>query len=222
MWTILFDIDGTLIRSHGAGLGAMGQTVVELFGAREIPPVRVHGRTDRGIVGELFERLEIDFGGDYSGFFEIYFQRLETSLKKTGGIVLPGVISLLDQLNRHPNVALGVLTGNAEGAARVKLDHFQLQEYFLFGGYGDHHSDRNDVAEMAMKSASSFLGSRFDTSKAWVIGDTSNDIRCARSVGAKVLAVATGGESSKELAKSSPDLLKSDLTDMEHWLAELN
>lgn len=221
MWTILFDIDGTLIRTHGAGLGAMGQTVVELFGEREIPPIRVHGRTDRGIVGELFERLEIDFGGDLSGFFEVYFQRLKTSLKKTGGVVLPGVMTLLDQLNNHPNVALGILTGNAEGAAEVKLNHFNLREYFLFGGYGDDHSDRNDVAAAALGAAKEFLGERFDSSKTWVIGDTSNDIRCARSINANVLAVATGGEQADDLAKSEPDLLKLDLSEMDSWLAKL-
>jgi phosphoglycolate phosphatase-like HAD superfamily hydrolase len=222
MWTILFDIDGTLIRCGGAGMSAMGQTVAELFGLREIPEIPLHGRTDRGIVGDLFERLQIDLDGDYSGFYEIYFQRLKTVLKTSNGEVLPGVFELLTKLNEMPTVALGILTGNASEAAAIKLEHFQLSEYFLFGGYGDDHHDRNDVAAQAVTAASKSLGSRFDPSKVWVIGDTSNDIRCARSIGAKVFAVTTGGESLEQLSESNPDFLKDDLNDVNEWLSNLH
>jgi phosphoglycolate phosphatase-like HAD superfamily hydrolase len=222
MWTILFDIDGTLIRCGGAGMSAMGQTVTELFGHREIPEIPLHGRTDRGIVGDLFERLQIDLDGDYSGFYEIYFQRLKTVLKTSNGEVLPGVFELLTKLNEMPTVALGILTGNASEAAAIKLEHFQLSEYFLFGGYGDDHHDRNDVAAQAVTAASKSLGSRFDPSKVWVIGDTSNDIRCARSIGAKVFAVTTGGESLEQLSESNPDFLKDDLNDVNEWLSNLH
>ena len=202
-------------------MGAMGQAITEHFGHREIPKVKVHGRTDRGIIRELFESLNIDADADLSGFLQTYCDLLRTSLAKNEGEILPGVISVLEKLNAHPNVALGILTGNAMLPAEVKLDHFELSEYFLFGGYGDNHSDRNDVASQAVKAARSFLGSRYFPEKTWVIGDTANDIRCARSIGAKVLAVETGGDSKEELANHEPDLLWQDLSNHEPWLDSL-
>jgi len=217
MWTLLFDIDGTLIRTQGVGMGALGQAIVEHYGCEDIPEVRLHGCTDRGIITELFTKLGIDLEADHTGFLQTYFERLKQTLKSKGGEILPGVVELLDQLNSHPNVALGLLTGNAERAAEIKLDHFGLREYFLFGGYGDEHSDRNDVAAQAAKAAAAFLGDRFDASKVWVIGDTSNDIRCGRSIGAKVLAVETGGDSGEVLASKHPDLQFSDLSSVSDW-----
>lgn len=138
-----------------------------------------------------------------------------------GENVLPGVFPLLERLNSHPEVALGILTGNAREPARIKLEHFELSEYFLFGGYGDDHSDRNNVAAEAAKGARDYLGQRFVAEQTWVIGDTINDIRCARAIGAKVLTVATGGNSSEQLVAARPDIHVEDLTDVQHWLHSL-
>lgn len=218
MWTVLFDIDGTLIRTKGVGMGAMGQAVVEHYGKSDIPEISVHGCTDRGIIKELFTKLEIDLNADHSGFLSTYCDLLASSLKQKGGEVLPGVVKLLDELNVHPNVALGLLTGNAQRAAEIKLDHFGLREYFLFGGYGDDHQDRNDVAAQAVASARDYLGQKFDESKVWVIGDTVNDIRCGKSINAKVVAVETGGDSREVLSAKSPDLLVEDLSDVSSWV----
>jgi len=222
MWTILFDIDGTLIRTQGVGVGAMSQTIRELYGDVEVPPVSVHGRTDRGIVGEIFEKLNLPFEGDISSFYQAYCEKLQAWLSDAEGCVLPGVVPLLETLNQHPDVALGILTGNVRRAAEIKLKHFGLSEYFLFGGYGDEHADRNDVAADAQMSASKFLGNRFDSKKIWVIGDTGNDVRCARSIGAYSLAVETGGESSELLTSSKPNMQLRDLEDAEAWLSSLS
>lgn len=222
MWTLLFDIDGTLIRTHGAGMGAMGQAIIEHYGHEDIPEVRVHGCTDKGITTELFTKLDIDLDADHSGFFDTYCDLLKSALETKGGEVLPGVLEALQQLNSHPNVALGILTGNGKRAAEIKLDHFGLREYFLFGGYGDDHSDRNDVAAQASDAAAAFLDDRFESEKVWVIGDTVNDIRCARSIGAKIFAVETGGDSREILAEKSPDLLMCDLSNVSRWINSMN
>ena len=222
MWTLLFDIDGTLIRTQGAGMGALGQAIIEHYGREDIPEVNVHGCTDKGIITELFTKLEIDLDADQSGFIQTYCDLLRMALKTNEGEVLPGVVDLLDRLNEHPNVALGILTGNGKRAAEIKLDHFGLREYFLFGGYGDDHSDRNGVAALASDAAKAALGERFDPSKVWVIGDTVNDIRCGRSIGAKVLAVGTGGDSHETLAAKHPELLMNDLSNVSEWIDLLN
>jgi len=222
MWTLLFDIDGTLIRTQGAGMGAMGQAIVEHYGREDIPQVKVHGCTDKGIITELFTQLDIDLEADLSGFLHAYCGLLKTALKTRQGEVLPGVVDLLERLNVHSNVALGILTGNSKRAAEIKLDHFGLREYFLFGGYGDDHSDRNDVAAQASGAAAAFLEDRFEPEKVWVIGDTVNDIRCGRSIGAKVFAVETGGDSHETLAEQRPDLLMEDLSNVSSWIGSLD
>ena len=130
-------------------------------------------------------------------------------------------MKLLDTLQQRDDVALGILTGNARQPADIKLVHFGLDHYFDFGGYGDDFPDRNDVAAETATAAQKALGDRFDVSKAWVIGDTVNDIRCARSIGAKVLTVETGGDCRAALEKSAPDFLLKDLNHVSCWLDSL-
>ena len=97
MWTLLFDIDGTLIRTQGAGMGALGQAIIEHYGREDIPEVNVHGCTDKGIITELFTKLEIDLDADQSGFIQTYCDLLRMALKTNEGEVLPGVVDLLDR-----------------------------------------------------------------------------------------------------------------------------
>lgn len=220
MWTILFDIDGTLIRT-GAGMSAMGQSVTQHYGLTDIPEIRVHGCTDRGIVNELFTQLNLCLDADRSDFMATYCEFLKTKLTLDAGEVLPGVVQLLDRLRQRDDVALGILTGNAKQPAEIKLVHFGLDHYFDFGGYGDDFSERNDVAALAATEAQRTLGDKFDASKIWVMGDTVNDIRCARSIGAKVLAVETGGDSRDVLQKAAPDFLLSDFNHVSSWIESL-
>lgn len=214
MWTILFDIDGTLIRTQNAGMSAMGQAVTQHYGLTEIPHIRVHGCTDRGIVNELFTELNLSLDADRTEFMATYCEFLETKLANDGGEVLPGVMKLLDALQDRDDVALGIVTGNARQPANIKLVHFGLDHYFDFGGYGDDFADRNDVAAVAATEAQRTLGDAFDTSQVWVVGDTVNDIRCARSIGAKVVAVETGGDNRTVLENASPEFLLADLSDV--------
>jgi len=128
----------------------------------------------------------------------------------------------LVKLESIPEIELGILTGNAERAAEVKLKHFGLEKYFRFGGYGDHHADRNDVARLAMESAQKVLGEEFEAEQLWVVGDTVNDVNCARSINAKVIAVETGGGDPDVLRASNPDCQLVSLARAEDFLSAIN
>lgn len=220
-WTILFDIDGTLTTSSGAGAGAMETTVEQLFGIGEIPEIPMHGRTDNSILHELFAALDVQHDGTFDQFNQQYCLNLPRSLKDRNARLLPGVVPLLEQLAGLENVELGLLTGNLKQAAEIKLRNVGIDHFFSFGGYGDLHADRNDVAAEAVKNAREAIGDRFSAQYVWVIGDTANDIRCARHVGAKVIAVETGGGCAESLKAAGPDLQIRDLTDVKAWLNQL-
>jgi phosphoglycolate phosphatase len=213
MWTLLFDIDGTLIHTRGAGIGAIERTMSKLFSVRQLPPVPVQGRTDFGIISDLFRSLDIDLETHLGAFKELYWQYLPESLNERPGVVLPGVNDLLEQLSVRQDCALGIVTGNTSRSAEIKLKHFGLADYFSFGGYGDVHADRNDVARQAKRSAQSSLGDKFDAARMWVVGDTVHDVRCARAIDSKVIAVETGGVERAELISAGPDLLVETLVD---------
>ncbi len=205
MHTLLFDIDGTLIRSGGAGFDAMRIAMSQMFEINEIPEVEVHGRTDRGIVGEIFEKASLDYDQHGVEFSQRYWQHLPQTLAASDGEVLPGVVELLADLRTIPTFALGLLTGNAKRAAEIKLTHFGLDSFFDFGGFGDDFACRNEVAQSVLEAARSHLGHRFDPHNVWVIGDTIHDIRCARSIGSKVITVETGGATPEQLKTAEPD-----------------
>ena len=195
IWTFLLDIDGTLLRTHGAGLNAIREIMEERFGVKQLPDIQVHGRTDHGIWHEIFESLNIEPPSSLENLISDYCQRLDRQMKDKPGTLLPGVKSLMQSLINNPDIAVGILTGNAKRAAEIKLQRFGLQDFVEpFGGFGDSFSDRNDVARAARISAESHLGPKFSPSRCVVVGDTTNDVRCARAIGARVIAVCTGGQ----------------------------
>ena len=219
--TILFDIDGTMTISNGAGMAAMEKTVSTLFGIPSVPDISVHGRTDHSIVRELFDAISVKHDGNFDEFNQAYCSHLPEFLENRQARLLPGVIETLDRLSSDSKIELGLLTGNLRRAAEIKLEHAGIDHYFSFGGYGDDYADRNDVAAAAIESAQETLGGRFCSDHVWVVGDTPNDVRCGRYVNARVLAVETGGVSSKTLAESKPDLQLPDLTQRQRWFSLL-
>jgi phosphoglycolate phosphatase-like HAD superfamily hydrolase len=211
----LFDIDGTLLSSGGAGKAAMEAAVTSAFGvpasARDIP---FSGRTDRAIARDLFERHAVeDSDVNWHRFLTAYLDHLPACLDSHRGKVLPGIAALLELLSARPDVALGLLTGNVREGARLKLGHYGLFDHFSFGAYGDHHFQRDDVARDALEMIRELSNGVLDGEQVWVIGDTPLDIRCARCIGARVLAVATGWHSLEVLEAEGPDLLLTDLAD---------
>jgi phosphoglycolate phosphatase len=210
----LFDIDGTLLSSGGAGKAALEAALTEDFAVPIRAKVPYSGRTDRAIIRELFHvhgieetpaNLERVFGG--------YLRRLPQFLHSHRGSVLPGISDLLKVLRSRQDVALGLLTGNVRAGAEAKLGHFGLFENFAFGGFGDLHFDRDDVAREALAEVRRHIGDHVQTEQVWVIGDTPLDVRCARAIGARVAAVATGVHTLDELAVTGADLLLANLAD---------
>ena len=219
MNVFLFDIDGTLIDAGGAGQAAMEASLAGEFRVtKPVTGISTAGRTDRAIAMDLFEFHGIEVNDNHwSRYLTTYFQLLPNSLRLHQGLVLPGVVGLLERLRTQSHVQLGLLTGNFAKGAELKLAHYGLADHFSFGGFGDLHLDRDDVAREAFQTVRSKFP-EIEPHQVWVIGDTPSDIRCGRAIGAKVLAVGTGMFSVKELEPHHPDVLLKDLDDAGNWL----
>jgi phosphoglycolate phosphatase-like HAD superfamily hydrolase len=217
---ILFDIDGTLVRTGGAGKAAMESALVEAFGVAELhDKVPYSGRTDVAIGRDLLRVHGIDpTPENQRKLRDAYLANLPNSLRTRGGTVCPGIPELLAAVAGRPGVVLGLLTGNVRLGAQVKLGHFGLWECFTCGGFGDEHHDRDDVARAALACAREHVGRHVDPSEVWVIGDTPLDVSCARAIGANAVAVATGWHPLEELAGHNPDFIFNDLSDHSHLL----
>ncbi|MCS7022661.1 MAG: HAD family hydrolase [Gemmataceae bacterium] len=218
MTVLLFDIDGTLVRTGGAGKAAMEEALRSAFGVRQIQDgVPYAGRTDRAIARDLLRVHHIPpVEENITRLQRAYLDHLPRMLHQRGGTVCPGVVELLRTLSTVEGMVLGLLTGNIREGARCKLAHFGLWDYFVGGGFGDEHEDRDDVARAAVAALGLSPALAADaTRQVWVIGDTPLDIRCARAIGAHAVAVATGWHSPQELAAHRPDWLLPDLTCVE-------
>lgn len=212
---ILFDIDGTLVRTGGAGKAAMESALAEAFGVKELrDEVPYSGRTDVAIGRDLLRVHGIEpTPENQRKLRDAYLANLPESLRTRGGTVCPGIPELLAALAGRPGVVLGLLTGNVRLGARVKLSHFGLWDFFACGGFGDDHHDRDDVARAALACVRQHVSRHVDPSEVWVIGDTPLDVSCARAIGANAVAVATGWHPLEELARHEPDFIFNDLSD---------
>lgn len=215
MRIVLFDIDGTLIHTGGAGGLALESALLEEFALGEIRgAVEYSGRTDRAISQDLLRLHELhEIETHWDRLRGAYLRRLPAALAARDGRVLPGVRELLDCLADRDDVAVGLLTGNLEQGARLKLGHYDLSHYFAFGGFGDWHTDRDEVAAEALEAAERFLGQAVAADDVVVIGDTPLDVRCARSISARAVAVLTGWHAREDLVAAAPDHLLDDLSD---------
>lgn len=211
----LFDIDGTLVSTSGAGKAALEAALMTIFGLAEIRgKVTYSGRTDLAITFDLLQMHELpDDAVSRQRLHQEYLRQLPKFLAQKTGKVLPGIAGLLDELASQEHIHLGLLTGNLHAGAKVKLGHFDLMKYFAFGGFGDVHLHRDDVARSALAATQTHLQRSVEPESVWVIGDTPLDVQCARAIGANVLAVATGMHPIDELASTKPDLLMQDLSD---------
>lgn len=222
MKILLFDIDGTLILTGGAGMRAMNRAFAELFHVENaLDGLTLSGMTDKIIFRDACKNANIEFTEDtHTIFKQVYIEYLKNEIKKPapGKRILPGVNDLLETLKSVPDVQLGLLTGNYSPCAKIKLQHFGLDRYFVFGAYGDDDEDRNKLLPHALKRYTERFDNNGKITSTWIIGDTPKDVKCARPHNAKAIAVATGGYSEEELAKAEPDAMFTDLTNTHQFL----
>jgi phosphoglycolate phosphatase len=203
----LFDIDGTLIASGGAGGKGMSAAFQAVWGLADgFAGVEFSGRTDRAILRDALRLTKTGgdvFGFDLARFKRAYYRRLPDSLVATNGRVLPGVAGLLERLADDPDASLGLATGNFRHSARMKLGHYGLDAFFSAGGFGDRSEDR---AEMVAAAVGAFRAhGRHNT--IFVIGDTVHDIRSAKANGVVAVGVTTGTYSAEALSEAGADIV---------------
>jgi phosphoglycolate phosphatase len=211
---VLFDVDGTLIRTGGAGVRAFARTFASEFNAADgFERLKFAGRTDPGLVREFFSFHDIaPTPANFQRFFDHYVFWLDQILNESQSEVCPGVWEFLQALQQLPQPPLlGLLTGNIRLGAEIKLRHLKLWGVFQTGGFGDDHEDRSQIAAVARDRGGRMLGAKLRGEEVLVVGDTPLDIRCARAISAKVLAVATGGSRLEELRANRPDWAIPDL-----------
>lgn len=219
---LLWDIDGTLIASGGAGMTAMRVALQRVFGVDgSIEDIEFAGRTDRWIARRVFEKFSIAVTEEnFTRYFEGYVAVLPEELARAGASarVLKGVLPLLNAVAMAPDVSQGLLTGNLRRGAETKLKHHGLWKYFPFGAFADDHELRDHLGPHALQRAVAHTGITFPRKRTWVIGDTPHDIACGKIIGARTLAVATGSHTAAQLAEHQPDAVLPDLADTnEFW-----
>jgi phosphoglycolate phosphatase-like HAD superfamily hydrolase len=223
---VLFDIDGTLVLTGRAGVRGMNAAFQRLYGRPEaLDGVSIAGRTDRAIVTDVLAGLRVDVDDALiAGVREAYLRELSVEIHRPVAHwsgVLPGVGDLLEALERRDDVAIGLLTGNFEGGAAIKLGHFDLWRRFRFGAYGDHHISRRDLVPVAIAEAARAGVGPIAARDVIVIGDTPLDIDCAVVHGARAVGVATGPFTRADLSAAGADFVVDTLehaVDVERWI----
>ena len=224
MQYILFDIDGTLIDSGGAGMLSLNLAFKEFFSVDDaFRAIRMAGKTDLQIVNEALRMHNIDSSnGNVPGFFASYVRHLEITIHGRKGHIKPGIRQALELLHVRDDIVLGLLTGNIETGAMIKLEAFGLAEFFEAGAFGENDPDRNKLLPIAVEKLREKKGIEIDYSQCIVIGDTPRDVECSKPYGAYAIAVATGPYSYDELSGTAADAVFHDLSDTDNFLHILN
>jgi|SRR5215203_499161 len=224
---VLFDIDGTLVLTGGAGLRAMNMALKNVFGHDDgLAGIPLAGRTDWAILSDAVARVGKPLDRDLlETLRRAYIENLATEIDAPGRgpkAVMPGVRELLDELRGREDVFVALLTGNFEEGARIKLDHFGLWHYFSCGAYGGDAADRNALVPFAVARARACGLPPLAAHDVIVVGDTPHDVSCAEAAGAIAVAVATGGHTVEELRDTRANLVLPDLSERRTFLELLD
>ena len=212
---LLWDIDGTLLTSGNAGMHALQQGLRTGLGIDgSLADIDFAGRTDRWITRRIFEKFSVPHTEEnFSRLIEAYLSHLPAALANPHARVLPGIRELLAAAAARPGLTQALLTGNLRRGAQTKLAHHGLWNFFPFGAFADDAELRNELGPHALRRARAHTGFAFAPARVWIVGDTPHDIACARVIGARALAVATGSHTIEQLAAHSPDAVLPDLAD---------
>lgn len=213
---ILWDIDGTLLRTNYAGIAALTRAFAQLHGREpDMSELDVSGRTDRWIAAGMLRAHGLpETDAHIHALLDAYLGLLPAELAARPGLVLPGILALLDALRARPDTAQGLLTGNLQRGARIKLEHYSVWHYFEFGAFGDDSPLRNDLGPHAVRRAEARHAATFPPDRTFVIGDTPHDIECGKVIGARTIAVATGAFTLAQLAAHAPTAAFADFSDL--------
>jgi phosphoglycolate phosphatase len=222
----LFDIDGTLVTARGAGRLAIGHALASTYGTTgPIEGYDFRGKTDQRIVWDLMQGAGLHDGRISAGLaacFEAYVAELQRLIGDGGRVtIMPGVGELVRALAARPDAVVGLLTGNIEPGARVKLASTGLWDLFRVGAFGSDDMDRRRLPAIACERALRATGRRFAFEQVTIIGDTPLDVDCARACGAVAVAVATGFHPAEDLQACAPDLFFADFADVAGSIAAL-
>jgi phosphoglycolate phosphatase len=215
MQLVLFDIDGTLVDCGRQSRPLLAAALLEVFGRTgDLDSYEFSGKTDPRIVSDLMRGAglaEADIAAGMGAVRAAYLGNVERGLRREEMRVLPGVPELLARLARRPDVTLGLLTGNWQPAALRKLALCDLGGYFSFGAFGEDGVHRADLVPAALRRAEQHAGRSFPPSRAVIIGDSLEDVECARAHGVQAVAVTTGRTSAEALAAAGADWVIPDL-----------
>jgi len=219
MQLFLFDVDGTLVSARGAGRRAIGRALEAVYGATgPIATYDFRGKTDPQIVFDLMGAVglsAVEIAEHLPHFYDRYVEDLRDEIRRGGGVALmPGVAELVRRLGERVDGVLGLLTGNIEAGAKIKLEPTGLLPHFRVGAYGSDAADRARLPAVAALRAETLAGRTISPEGVVIIGDTPLDIACARAFGARAVSVATGGHRVEELAAHEPDFLFADFADV--------
>jgi phosphoglycolate phosphatase len=219
---ILWDIDGTLVSMDRAGERALLIAIQELY-ERDLGlnlPVDLRGRTDTSIIRDLLAFLGVaGSGAEEERLKRAYLALLPRTMPAGKARVLAGVREALDAVHAHPEIHQGLLTGNLEEGAKLKLSFLGLWQYFEFGAFADDSHLRDELGPFALARAKEKLGITFPPERVWIIGDTPHDIACGKAIGAKTIAVATGAFNVEQLSALNPTHTFKDLSDTQALLS---
>jgi phosphoglycolate phosphatase len=212
---VLFDIDGTLLYTGGAGAVAWQRAFEELYGVEADIGEHTHaGMTDPEITAVVFREVIGREGTEQerAGAIAAYLGKLGDAVEESSGYeIKPGIEELLPRLAAE-GVLLGIVTGNIEAAADLKLARGNLDRYFSFGGYGSDSSDRTELTARAVERGGEVAGSPLDRQATIAVGDTPRDVKAGHGAGIRVVGVATGRYSVEELKDAGADWSITDVT----------
>jgi len=223
MKLILFDVDGTLLTCGPQVRPLFAEALREVYGrAGDLDGYSFSGKTDPRIVLDLMTAAgvaEAEVQSSLPRMQEAYLGRLKGRLRRDGMVLLPGVVELLERLAARRDVAVGLLTGNWRRGARIKLGHFDLNRFFRFGAFGEDGVQRHELPPVALRRAAAEAGRDFAAADVLIVGDSTEDVACARAHDVACLAVATGWTLAERLRGAGARWVMEDLPSAERVFA---